>query len=105
MADLTFYKDLFIVLTLAVAVVLHTAAAACGFFIENAKISGILNTGLTSLNILLHLFLIGLMMYKGVALDESVLVILLSIFFHTFLYFIYHSVKNIVDKRRGADDK
>lgn len=105
MADLTFYKELYVVLTLAAAVVIHTAAAACGFFVKNPKTAKYLNTGLTSLNILTHLFLIGLMMYKRFLLDEAVLVILISIFFHTLLYFIHHSVTEHVLKRKsGGDD-
>ncbi len=107
MKDLTFYKDLYIVLILTAAVLLHTAAAACGFFIKNSKISKILNTGLTSANILLHLFLIVLMMYKGISLDEAVFVIMISIFFHTFLYFLHYTAVGIKEKRklRKAQEK
>ncbi len=101
MAELTFYKDFLIVVLLVAAAMLHTFAAACGFFIKNAKTAQILNTGLTCLNILLHIFLIGVMMYKGIALDEAVLVMLISVFFHTLLYFVYYSVNS---RKREPDD-
>ncbi len=103
MLDLTFYKDVFIVLILASALVLHSGAAACGFFVKKVELSKILNTGLTAINILLHLFLVGFMMYRGVRLDEAVLVILISVFFHTLIYFVIHTL-NEHRKKEGGDE-
>lgn len=103
MLDLTFYKDVFIVLILASALVLHSGAAVCGFFIKETKISKIFNTGLTALNILLHLFLIGFMMYRGVRLDEAVLVILISVFFYTLISFVIYTLKER-RKKEGGDE-
>ena len=104
MNDLTFYKDVFIVLLLAMALVLHSGAAASGFFIKKERISKILNTAITCLNILLHLFLIGFMMYKGIKLEEAVFVILISIFFHTLIYFLNYTFVSIA-KKRGGEEK
>ncbi len=93
MNGLTFYKDIAIASILAAAVVLHTAAAACGFFGRDSRESKILNTGLTSVNILLHIFLICFMMYRGIKLEEAVLVMLISIAYYTLLCFIFDTVR------------
>ncbi len=103
MLDLTFYKDVFIVLLLASALVLHSGAAVCGFFVKKAELSKIFNTGLTALNILLHLFLIGFMMYRGIRLDEAVLVILISVFFYTLIYFVIYALGER-GKKKGGDE-
>ncbi len=104
MADLTFFKDAAIILLLALTMLIHTAAAACGFFIKIPNLAKILNTGLTSLNIFIHIFLIGFMMYKGIVLDEAVLVMMISVFFHTLLYFIYYSIADYKRKKQSAEE-
>ena len=101
MADLTFYKDSYIVLILAAALAFHIGAAACGFFIKNEKCSKILCTSLTVVNLLLHLFLIVFMMYKKIALDEAVLVFLISVFFYTLVHFTLYSITSAKAKRGG----
>lgn len=103
MLDLTFYKDVYIILILAAALVLHLGAAACGFFVKEAELSKIFNTGFTALNILLHLFLIGFMMYRGIRLDEAVLVILISVFFYTLISFVIYTL-NERRKKEGGDE-
>ncbi len=103
MAELSFHKDIYIVLILAAVFVLHTAAAACGFFVKNAKTAQILNTGLTLLNIFLHIFLIWFMMYRGISLEEAVLVMMISVFFHTLLYFIRYTAASYKKKEKGGE--
>lgn len=103
MNDLTFWKDSLILLTLIAAVALHAAAAACGFFVKKLEMSKILNTGCTVANILLHIFLIFLMMYRGIKIEEAVLVMLISVFMHTLLWFVYHTVASRRGKTGGCD--
>ena len=89
---MTFLTDLWIVLPLCGAIALHTAAALADLVIRNGYLSRFLNTGLTSINILLHLFLILVMMERRLLLEEAVLVFVISIFFHTLLYYIRYTV-------------
>ena len=103
MADLTFYKDVYLVLILAAALALHIGAAACGFCIKNERASRVFTTSLTVVNLLLHLFLIVFMMYKKISLDEAVLVFLISVFFYTLVHFTLYSIASVKAKRGGEE--
>ena len=65
-------------LPLCAAIVLHTAAALADLIVKDAKTAKILVTGITVLNILLHLFLILVMMDRMLTLEEAVLVFIIS---------------------------
>ena len=101
---MTFYKDALIVALLSVAFVLHTLAALFDLFIKNQKYAKYLNTGLTILNILLHFGLIFALMRATLPLNEAVLVFLISVFFHTLLYFISYNASAFVRGRKGGDE-
>ena len=99
-----FLADLWIVLPLTAALVLHTLAALADLIVKSEKTTKILNTGLTCLNILLHLALICVMMERRLTLEEAVFVFLISIFFHTLLYFIRYTVSAAKAKRCAEEE-
>ena len=96
---MTFFKDAPVLAFLIAALALHAASCLIDLFLKNDKHIKITRTALISVNIIVHLCLIAFMMRAHLMLNEAVLVILISVFFYTFLGFVRFSLSEFLAKR------
>lgn len=96
---MTFYKDIPILVLLCVIVFLHVAVCLIDLFFKSEKCLKIVRTSLVSANIVLHLCLIAFMMRAHLLLNEAVMVVLISVFSYTLVFFLRFSVQELFAKR------
>ena len=84
--------------------VLHLVTHLCDLCIKNEKWAKITATCAIFVNIILHLMLILSMMNARLMLDEAVLVVMISIFFFTLVFFARDEVSSFLLRRMRAQN-
>lgn len=101
---MTFYKDTLTVVILCVILSLHLVTHLCDLCIKNEKWAKITATCAVFVNIILHLLLILSMMNARLMLDEAVLVVMISIFFFTLVFFARYEVSSFLLRHARAEN-